>query len=271
MSSSRSSCVLITLIRILVLILMLVLVLILVLVLVLLSVDLQGWSPEPSAYQDLPQRSPEGLGPSLYLQTDLLREYNITGGWSQEAESGGGVRRRSREAESGGGVRRRSQEAEQGGGVRRRSREAEPGGGAGLTCGRVLTQGGGGFGAFVSSFYLQFSRDGRRWSTSREPGAAPRAQVFLGNHDDRGVAEVRLDRAASARFVRLLPHDFQNAVYLRMEVMGCDDGSRCPAGHFSCPPPGGCIEAALRCDGTAHCPEGEDETGCTESTTQPDR
>lgn len=28
----------------------------------------------------------------------------------------------------------------------------------------------------------------------------------------------------SARFVRLLPHDFQNGIYLRLEIMGCGDG-----------------------------------------------
>lgn len=49
-------------------------------------------------------------------------------------------------------------------------------------------------------------------------------QVFQGNRDDQGVAESRLDRMVSARFVRLLPHDFQNGIYLRLEIMGCGDG-----------------------------------------------
>lgn len=116
------------------------------------------------------------------------------------------------------------------------------------------------FGTFVSSFYLQFSQDGRQWHTYRElvTDARPRAkvrhqtkhtqlssfihwrpvviadleivilqpslQVFNGNHDDRGVAEIRLDRMVSAQFVRLLPHDFQNGIYLRLEIMGCGDG-----------------------------------------------
>uniref|UniRef100_G3N7U1 SCO-spondin n=1 Tax=Gasterosteus aculeatus aculeatus TaxID=481459 RepID=G3N7U1_GASAC len=129
----------------------------------------------------------------------------------------------------------------------------------------VLTQGGGAFGTFVSSFYLQFSRDGRQWYTYKEliTDARPRAKVFYGNHDDGGVAEIRLDRTVVAQFVRLLPHDFQNGIYLRLEIMGCGDGlpRRCPYGQFSCPPPGGCINAGLRCDGIPHCPKGEDETG----------
>lgn len=103
----------------------------------------------------------------------------------------------------------------------------------------------------MSSFYLQFSQDGRRWHTYKElvTDARPRAkvgcparfvqlgeselridgqllsiQVFPGNHDDQGVAESRLNRMVSAQFVRLLPHDFQNGIYLRLEIMGCGDG-----------------------------------------------
>lgn len=122
-----------------------------------------------------------------------------------------------------------------------------------LTCpiSGVLTQGGGVFGTFVSSFYLQFSQDGRQWYTYKEliADARPRdkvgcqtkfiqhdialtkfkrlqfsLQVFHGNHNDEGVAESHLDRMVSARFVRLLPHDFQNGIYLRLEIMGCGDG-----------------------------------------------
>lgn len=61
--------------------------------------------------------------------------------------------------------------------------------------------------------------------SDREIDALPFSlQVFHGNHDDRGVAETRLDRMVLVQFVRLLPHDFQNGIYLRLEIMGCGDG-----------------------------------------------
>ena len=49
-------------------------------------------------------------------------------------------------------------------------------------------------------------------------------QVFLGNRDDRSVSYTRLDRMVLAQFVRVLPHDFQNGIYLRLELMGCENG-----------------------------------------------
>lgn len=54
-------------------------------------------------------------------------------------------------------------------------------------------------------------------------------------------------------------------------ILSCPTGTQpsptasprsCPAGQFSCPPPGGCIDAAKRCDGIPHCLKGDDESGC---------
>ncbi|RXM30603.1 SCO-spondin [Acipenser ruthenus] len=87
----------------------------------------------------------------------------------------------------------------------------------------VVVQGGGAFDTFVSSFYLQLSADGRRWYTYQElpTDARPRAKMFQGNSDDSTAVENRLQRMVSAHYVRILPHDFQNGIYLRAELLGC--------------------------------------------------
>uniref|UniRef100_A0A667YJF4 SCO-spondin n=1 Tax=Myripristis murdjan TaxID=586833 RepID=A0A667YJF4_9TELE len=132
----------------------------------------------------------------------------------------------------------------------------------------VLIQGGGVFDTYVSSFYLQFSQDSRQWHTYQEliTDAWPRAKVFRGNDDDRGVAESRLDRMVSARFVRLLPHDFQNGIYLRLEIMGCAEGG-CREKEFQCKN-GRCVPSGplgVICDGVNDCGDGSDEMYCGEN------
>lgn len=62
----------------------------------------------------------------------------------------------------------------------------------------VLTQGGGVFGTFVSSFYLQFSQDGRRWYTYKElvTDARPRAKVRLHSGIIEDVKNVKINGPA---------------------------------------------------------------------------
>ncbi|XP_058879421.1 SCO-spondin [Acipenser ruthenus] len=100
----------------------------------------------------------------------------------------------------------------------------------------VVVQGGGAFDTFVSSFYLQLSADGRRWYTYQElpTDARPRAKMFQGNSDDSTAVENRLQRMVSAHYVRILPHDFQNGIYLRAELLGCGEGTDA---WFSTPSP----------------------------------
>nr|XP_023660300.1 SCO-spondin [Paramormyrops kingsleyae] len=138
----------------------------------------------------------------------------------------------------------------------------------------IITQGGGAFDAYVSSFYLQFSNDGQQWFTYQEliTDARARAKVFLGNRDDSSKARVQLDRMVSSRFVRVLPHDFQNGIYLRVELLGCATEFQppltspsprpCPDGQFSCPTLGPCVGVAQLCNGVPDCPDAADEWGC---------
>ncbi|XP_036410900.1 SCO-spondin [Megalops cyprinoides] len=122
----------------------------------------------------------------------------------------------------------------------------------------IITQGGGVFDTFVSSFYLQFSNDGRQWYTYQEliTDARPRAKVFQGNRDDSGTTQVRLDRMVSAQYVRVLPHDFRNGIYLRVELLGCGEGPRwlsTPSPPLPSATPGrSCREWEFRC-GNGHC------------------
>ncbi|XP_015209797.2 SCO-spondin [Lepisosteus oculatus] len=150
----------------------------------------------------------------------------------------------------------------------------------------IITQGGGAFDTFVSSFYLQFSNDGQHWYTYQEllTDARPRAKVFLGNSDDSSTAVTRLQRMVLSRFVRILPHDFHNAIYLRLELLGCGEAAHrmstplppapsvsvfklCEEGQFHCRN-GRCVPAGPNgsvCNGVNDCGDASDELHCGSS------
>ncbi|KAG2458362.1 SSPO protein, partial [Polypterus senegalus] len=90
----------------------------------------------------------------------------------------------------------------------------------------VIVQGPGASDSYVSSFYLQLSLDGHRWFTFQEllTDGRPHDKLFLGNTNDSGVTISHLHLMVTARFVRIVPHNFYNGIYLRTELLGCGEG-----------------------------------------------
>nr|XP_014342845.1 PREDICTED: SCO-spondin [Latimeria chalumnae] len=84
----------------------------------------------------------------------------------------------------------------------------------------AVVQGAGSFDTFITSFHMQFSDDGGRWHDYQ--------QLFQGNVDDSSPAVEKFDRMITARYVRVLPHDFSNGIYLRTELLGCGEGQNLP-------------------------------------------
>ncbi|XP_030052234.1 SCO-spondin [Microcaecilia unicolor] len=132
----------------------------------------------------------------------------------------------------------------------------------------VVVQGAGSSDAFITSFILQFSVDGVRWHSYRDISSSFQAQpkLFQGNSDDSTPAVRTFERMISARHVRILPQDFHNGIFLRMELLGCGEVSAvpCRSGEFHCHN-GRCVAAGtdgVVCNGINDCGDGSDELYC---------
>uniref|UniRef100_A0A8D2ZR28 SCO-spondin n=1 Tax=Scophthalmus maximus TaxID=52904 RepID=A0A8D2ZR28_SCOMX len=110
----------------------------------------------------------------------------------------------------------------------------------------VLTQGGGVFGTFVSSFYIQFSQDGRQWHTYKEL-ITDLSYSLTGTFSF--LIAVSIFCSCTAPWITTAP----------------DDGGLprvlCVEGQFACRT-FGCVEAAQVCDGRRDCLDGSDEERC---------
>ncbi|XP_039610072.1 SCO-spondin [Polypterus senegalus] len=133
----------------------------------------------------------------------------------------------------------------------------------------VIVQGPGASDSYVSSFYLQLSLDGHRWFTFQEllTDGRPHDKLFLGNTNDSGVTISHLHLMVTARFVRIVPHNFYNGIYLRTELLGCGEGTvpGCLSTQFNCLNTNVCLNLSQRCDGRIDCENGSDEKGCVSS------
>ncbi|XP_075444784.1 SCO-spondin-like [Ascaphus truei] len=135
----------------------------------------------------------------------------------------------------------------------------------------IVVQGAGVSDAYVTSFIVQFSSDGERWHYYRE--------IFQGNFDDSTPVARSFERMISAQYLRLLPQDFHNGIFLRAEVLGCGEVSKAPpgtgtpptgveehcrAGQFQCHN-GRCVPAGphgVVCNGVNDCGDQSDEIYC---------
>uniref|UniRef100_A0AAY5L1M4 SCO-spondin n=1 Tax=Esox lucius TaxID=8010 RepID=A0AAY5L1M4_ESOLU len=124
--------------------------------------------------------------------------------------------------------------------------------------GCVLTQGGGAFDTFVSSFFLQFSNDGKQWDTYQEliTDARPRAKV---------TSTLQLQHLQLSNFSKLPLgshfYAFVSSPALWISTTTNDGGLPrvlCVEGQFSCRL-FGCVDAEAVCNGHQDCVDGSDE------------
>ncbi|KAH0627733.1 hypothetical protein JD844_003874 [Phrynosoma platyrhinos] len=140
--------------------------------------------------------------------------------------------------------------------------------------------------AYVTSFFLQFSLDGVRWHDYLEAssmGTMPEPKFFEGNSDDTTPVVRTFQRTVQAQHVRILPRDFHNGIFLRMELLGCGKGGikslsperpevptapmgrrPCRTGEFQCQN-GWCVQAGPNgtiCNGVDDCGDLSDEWRC---------
>ena len=85
----------------------------------------------------------------------------------------------------------------------------------------VLTMGRADADQWVESFVLETSLDGKHWYQYTDANSAKSPTVFPANFDRNTPVRTMLDREIDAKFVRISPRSWHNAIALRFEVLSC--------------------------------------------------
>ncbi|XP_018619381.1 milk fat globule EGF and factor V/VIII domain containing b isoform X2 [Scleropages formosus] len=88
----------------------------------------------------------------------------------------------------------------------------------------IITQGAKDFGnvQFVSAFKVAYSNDGHSWTVFKDENTKSE-KIFQGNIDNNVHKKNVFDPPFYARFVRILPWEWEERITLRMELLGCDE------------------------------------------------
>ncbi|XP_077375181.1 lactadherin-like isoform X1 [Festucalex cinctus] len=88
----------------------------------------------------------------------------------------------------------------------------------------IITQGAKDFGVvqFVSVFKVAYSSDGESWSIVKDINTGS-DKLFQGNIDNNSHMKNVFEPPFYARFVRVVPWEWNERITLRMELLGCDD------------------------------------------------
>ncbi|XP_068091514.1 SCO-spondin-like isoform X2 [Hyperolius riggenbachi] len=142
----------------------------------------------------------------------------------------------------------------------------------------IVTQGSGSSDSYITSLSVQFSDDQQTWHNYTERSSDDselQTKVFQGNFDGSTPVARSFDQLISARYVRILPHDYHRGIFLRTEILGCGEVSvrpavptpsreQCQPGQFQCHN-GRCVLAGphgVVCNGINDCGDQSDEIYC---------
>nr|XP_029499833.1 lactadherin-like [Oncorhynchus nerka] len=87
----------------------------------------------------------------------------------------------------------------------------------------IITQGAKDFGVvqFVSAFKVAYSDDGQAWNLVKDENTNTE-KIFQGNIDNNMHKKNLFEPPFYARYLRVVPWEWQERITLRMELLGCD-------------------------------------------------